>query len=73
MKARADKKMKLSRGDPGDKRARECVPGHYFSPESILKGGFGTSEPSTGGGEERKPACEQSGGKMRNREPQRGR
>ena len=35
-KARVDKKKRPSRG-PGDKHARKGVPGHYFSPESILR------------------------------------
>ena len=43
-KARVDKKKILSRGAPGDKRAREGVPGHYFSPESILREGSCISE-----------------------------
>ena len=36
-KARVDKKRILSRGSPGDKRAREGIPGHYFSLESTLR------------------------------------
>ena len=64
MKAHANKKLKQVKGAPGDKHMCKCIPRHYFSLESILKGGFGIFKLSIEDREEHKPVYEQSGRKM---------